>query len=205
MPAETTLPTAATRLARPIVLAAAIGAIGALTACGGGGGSPGVTGAGVGVGFTGGSNATTPVAGSTAFGFSLTGSQEIPANTSLATGAGTMTIDLVTGNFTASVTTAGIAGTSANIQAAPAGSTGPVVFPMVQTTPGGNTWITSGRLTSAQVATLNAGGYYVNVGSTAFPGGEIRAQIVPPQAIVLQPSGNTGSGSGVGVGLGLGF
>lgn len=172
-------------------------AIVALAACGGGGGSPGVTG---GVGLTTGN--TTATALDTTFGFSLTGAQSIPANTSTATGAGTMSIDLVTGNFTASATTAGIAGTSANIQAAPAGSIGPVVFPMAQTTPGGNTWITSGRLTSAQVATLNAGGYYLNVASTAFPNGEIRAQIVPPQAVVLQPA-NTGSGVGVGIGLGL--
>lgn len=170
---------------------------------------------GAGVGITGGSSTNSSVAGTTAFGFSLTGSQEIPANASVATGAGTMNIDLVTGNFTVSVTTAGIAATSANVQAAPAGSTGPVVFPMVQTTPGGNTWITSGRLTSAQVSTLNAGGYYVNIASLAFPNGEIRAQVVPPQAIVLQPattsgtSGTSGtigtSGSGVGVGIGVGF
>jgi hypothetical protein len=192
--------TASACLVRHVVLAAAIGA---LVSCGGGGGSPGVTGGGIGIGVTGGSSGNSSVAGTTAFGFSLTGAQEIPANTSVATGAGTMNIDLVTGNFTASVTTAGIAATSANIQAAPAGSTGPVVFPMVQTTPGGNTWITSGRLTSAQVANLNAGGYYVNVASLAFPNGEIRAQIVPPQAIVLQPA--TTGGSGVGVGIGLGF
>jgi hypothetical protein len=111
------------------------------------------------------------------------------------------------------VTTAGISATSANVQAAPAGSTGPVVFPMVQTTPGGTTWITSGRLTSAQVSTLNAGGYYVNIASVAFPNGEIRAQIVPPQAIVLQPAttsgtngtNGNGAGTGIGAGIGVGF
>lgn len=199
---------AAARLFRHMTLAVAIGA---LASCGGGGGSPGVTGAGVGI--TGGSTTNSPVAGTTAFGFSLTGSQEIPANASIATGAGTMNIDLVTGNFTASVTTAGISATSANVQAAPAGSTGPVVFPMVQTTPGGTTWLTSGRLTSAQVSTLNAGGYYVNIASVAFPNGEIRAQIVPPQAIVLQPAttsgtngtNGNGAGTGIGAGIGVGF
>ena len=169
-----------------------------LASCGGGGGSPGVTG---GIGLTTG-NTTATALDNAAFGFSLTGSQAIPANTSTATGAGTMNIDLVTGDFTASVTTAGMTATAANIQAAPAGSTGPVVFPMVQTAPGGNTWITSGRLTSAQVATLNAGGYYVNVASAALPNGEVRAQIIPPQAVVLQPS-NTGSGVGIGIGLGF--
>jgi hypothetical protein len=179
-----------------------------LASCGGGGGSPGVTGAGsfTGTGNTSGQNTgtngsantgTTPgaVAGSTAVGFTLTGANEIPSNASLATGAGTMTIDLVTGNFTASVTTAGMLGTAANIQAGTAGMTnGPIIFPMVQTAPGGTTWITSGRLTSAQVATLNAGGYYMNVSSASFPNGEIRAQIVPPQFIVLQtPATSTGT------------
>lgn len=170
-----------------------------LASCGGGGGSPGVTGAGSFTGNTTGQNTgtTTPgaVAGSTAVGFTLTGANEIPPNTSIASGAGIMTIDLVTGNFTASVTTAGMIGTAANIQAGAAGTmNGPIIFPMVQTAPGGNTWITSGRLTSAQVATLNAGGYYMNVSSLAFPNGEIRAQIVPPQFIVLQtPATGTGT------------
>jgi hypothetical protein len=153
------------------------------------------------------------VAGSIAIGFTLTGAGEIPPVASTATGAGTMTIDLATGNFTASVTTAGMTGTAANIHAGAAGIVnGPIIFPMVQTAPGGNTWITSGQLTSAQVSILNAGGYYVNIASLAFPNGEIRAQIVPPQAIVLQPattggtSGTSGtSGSGVGIGMGVGF
>jgi hypothetical protein len=87
-----------------------------------------------------------------------------------------------------------------HIHAAAAGIAGPIVFPMVQTAPGGNTWTTSGQLTSAQVATLNASGYYINVHSAAFPNGEIRGQIVPTQAIVLQPAANSGGGGGGGGG-----
>jgi hypothetical protein len=172
-----------------------------LASCGGGGGSPGVTGPA----------ATTPgpwdpgdpraaVAGSTAIGVTLSGAQETPPNGSTATGSGNMTVDTSNGNFTASVTTSGIVGTAAHIHAAAAGIAGPIVFPMVQTAPGGNTWTTSGQLTSAQVATLNASGYYINVHSAAFPNGEIRGQIVPTQAIVLQPAANSGGGGGGGGG-----
>lgn len=175
-----------------------------LASCGGGGGSPGVTGAGApttgttATGSTGMTGTTTPttVAGSMAIGVILSGSQETPPNGSAATGSGNMTIDTTNGNFTASVTTAGIIGTAAHIHAGAPGVAGPIVFPMVQTTPGGNTWITSGQLTSAEVGTLNAGGYYMNVHSAAFPNGEIRGQIVPSQAVVIQPVvSNGGSGS----------
>ncbi|WP_394778819.1 CHRD domain-containing protein, partial [Undibacterium sp.] len=43
---------------------------------------------------------------------------------------------------------------------------------------GSGNWSASVTLTYAQVATLMAGGLYVNVHSAAKPGGEIRGQIV---------------------------
>lgn len=194
--------------------AAAVLAIALLASCGGGGGSspgPAATTTGAANGTTSsmdtgtGATGATAVAGSTAIGVTLSGAQETPPNGSTATGNGSMTIDTTNGNFTASVTTAGIAGTAAHIHAAPAGVPGPIVFPMTQTAPGSNTWTTSGQLTPAQVATLNAGGYYMNVHSAAFPNGEIRGQIVPAQAIVVQPPGSSNSGGGGGGGGGGGY
>jgi hypothetical protein len=106
----------------------------------------------------------------------LEGSQEVPPNASSASGTGLFTLDganLLHYNIvfsgTASETGAHIHG------AAPVGVNAGIVFAL----PLGNPKIGFvGPLTAAQVADLNAGLYYVNIHSTAFPGGEIRGQIL---------------------------
>ena len=180
--------------------AAATMIVALLASCGGGGGSPGVTSADVSsTSNTSGTglptmpapppspSSSTSVAGNISISTSLTGSQAVPPNNSTASGSGNITVDTSTSNFTATVTTAGITPTAVFIYQGAQGTQGLPVFQLAQTTPGSNNWVTSGKLTSSQISTLNAGQYYFNVQSTAFPNGEIRGQIQPPQAITVTP------------------
>jgi len=108
----------------------------------------------------------------------LSGSQEVPAVTTSATGSGTITVgdDM---SISGSVTTTGVAGTAAHIHMAAAGQNGPVAVPLTKS--GDNGWaVPSGaKLTDAQFAAFKAGNLYVNVHSDANKGGEIRGQIKP--------------------------
>jgi len=108
----------------------------------------------------------------------LSGSQEVPAVTTSASGSGTITVgdDM---SISGSVTTTGVAGTAAHIHTAAAGQNGPVSIPLTKS--GDNGWaVPAGtKLTDAQFAAFKAGNLYVNVHSEANKGGEIRGQIKP--------------------------
>ncbi len=108
----------------------------------------------------------------------LSGSQEVPAVTTSASGSGTITVgdDM---SISGSVTTTGVAGTAAHIHMAAAGQNGPVIVPLTKS--GDNGWaVPAGtKLTDAQFAAFKAGNLYVNVHSEANKGGEIRGQIKP--------------------------
>lgn len=78
-----------------------------------------------------------------------------------------------------------IAGSPAHIHEAPAGATGPVVFPLnvtVNDTGFGGSFLRENNkycLTSTQKATLNASGFYVNIHTQSHPTGELRGQLIP--------------------------
>ena len=105
----------------------------------------------------------------------LSGANEVPPVTTSATGSGTITVG-DDGSVSGSVTTTGIAGTAAHIHEGAAGKNGPVIVPF---TKDGDTYkaLAGAKLTEAQMATLKAGGLYVNVHSAANPGGELRSQL----------------------------
>ncbi|WP_243325097.1 CHRD domain-containing protein [Geothrix sp. SG200] len=107
----------------------------------------------------------------------LTGGQETPTNTSTATGFASLAVNATTGAIQGTVTTSGITGTGAHIHEAAAGTAGPILIPL--TDAGGGVWTVpaGATLTSAQVASWQAGNLYVNVHSAAFPSGEIRGQL----------------------------
>ena len=134
----------------------------------------------------------------------LRGSQEVPPNTSVALGSGTVLVNPANGQLIAGVTTSGIAGTSAHIHEAPQGVNGPIIFPLAESVAGSGVWTTSVVLTEAQLASLQAGNFYFNVHSAAFPNGEIRGQILP-QTISLEfvtgAAGRPGATNGTGTGL----
>jgi hypothetical protein len=108
----------------------------------------------------------------------LSGSEEVPAVTTSATGTGTITVkDDMT--VSGSVTTKDIVGTAAHIHLAPAGKNGPPVVPLTKTSDGVWGVPAGAKLTAEQYAAFKAGNLYVNVHSAANKGGEIRGQLKP--------------------------
>ena len=106
----------------------------------------------------------------------LSGAQEVPAVTTMASGSGSIMVGsdhAVSG----SVTTVGIEGKAAHIHQAGKGMNGPVVVPLTKT--GDATWsVPAGiKLTDEQYTSYQVGNMYVNVHSAANPGGEIRGQL----------------------------
>ncbi len=109
----------------------------------------------------------------------LGANEPAPNNTSTGTGSAKLTFNLETKIFTIVSTYTGLTGaaTNAHIHKGVAGVAGAVVFPFASpfTSPIN---YTSVALTPAQEIDLNAGSYYVNIHSAAFPGGEIRGFLI---------------------------
>ena len=106
----------------------------------------------------------------------LNGANETTPNTSMATGTGALVFNTTTKVFTLSVTHTLASATGGHIHKAAAGANGPVIFPLSSLV--SPIMYTSLPLDAAQEAELNAGLYYINLHSAAFPGGEIRGQLV---------------------------
>jgi hypothetical protein len=139
------------------------------TACGGGGGYAGTSVSPVN---------TDPVL--EIFNTNLSGAQETPANFSMATGTGIVTLDSGTKEMIATVQISGLSATAAHVHEGALGVAGPVLFPLLETFSGSGSWKTTVTLTDTQITALRAGQYYFNIHSVAFPDGEIRGQIVKP-------------------------
>jgi hypothetical protein len=108
----------------------------------------------------------------------LTGAQEVPPNTSTASGKNMVVIG-ADKSVTGSVQVTGMTATMAHIHEAPKGSNGPVIVPLTKT---GDMTFAPGpgaKLTDAQYASYKAGKLYINVHSAAYPGGEVRLQLRP--------------------------
>ena len=109
---------------------------------------------------------------------SLTGSEEVPAVETTATGSGTIKI-AADNSVTGSVKTKGIEGIAAHIHQAATGKNGPPIISLEKT--GDGVWSVpkDSKLTDEQLAAYKAGELYVNVHSAAHKNGEIRAQLKP--------------------------
>lgn len=109
----------------------------------------------------------------------ITSLQEVPANVSTATGAGVVMVDKITGQTHVTAVFTGLSGnvSNAHLHQAAAGTNGGVVMPL--TFDGTTQGVVSGSkvLTPTQVQAYLDGLLYINIHSTAFPGGEIRAQL----------------------------
>ena len=112
----------------------------------------------------------------TIFKATLSGSNEVPANNSMATGSTTLTYNEDTKTFTAVTTYSGLTPTAGHIHKAAKGENGPVIFPFTDLTSPIN--LTSAALTDAQVTALFKDSMYVNLHTAEHPGGEIRGQLM---------------------------
>lgn len=106
----------------------------------------------------------------------LSGAQESTPTGSTFTGDATLTFDSVTKIFKVTVNHTVTSPTNGHIHKGAVGVSGPVIFPFASFT--SPISYTSAALDAAQEADLRAGLYYVNIHTAAFPGGEIRGQLI---------------------------
>ena len=113
----------------------------------------------------------------------MTGAQETPPNGSLGQCDATVTLDTVSGAVSVSGTYSGLTGNAnaAHIHG-PAGFGVPagIIVGLTQTGGTSGTLGGGGTLTPAQVTDMQNGLHYLNLHTTVFGGGEIRAQIGTP-------------------------
>jgi hypothetical protein len=114
--------------------------------------------------------------GSNARHVTLSGSHEVPAVQSGASGSGTVTVN-PDHTVSADVSVSGMNATMAHIHQAAMGSNGKVIVPLTKV--GENHFVSppGAKLTEEQYEAYKAGNLYVNVHSKEHPAGEIRAQL----------------------------
>lgn len=122
---------------------------------------------------------TTPVSNEVKYKAVLSGSNEVPANSSTATGEANAVFNTQTKILTVTVTYTGLSAalTLWHIHKAAAGVNGGVVFNFGTPQASGFVY-TSAALTAEQETDLAATLYYVNLHTSNFSGGEIRGQLV---------------------------
>jgi hypothetical protein len=135
---------------------------------------------------------------------SLSGDQEVPRVLTGALGTGTLSLDSPSREIRGSIVLDGLNANAAHIHLGDVGVSGPIIVPLVETSPG--TWsVPAGSvLTESQAAAFAAGGLYYNAHSVAFPNGEIRGQIgrdvfVVPMSAAQEVPPPASSATGIGV------
>ena len=106
----------------------------------------------------------------------LNGASEIPPNASMASGASTLTYNTSNKTFSVVTTYSGLTPIMGHIHKAAKGTNGPVIFPFTDVSM--SPIKLDGTLTDAQALALEKDSMYVNLHTTAFPGGEIRGQLM---------------------------
>ncbi|MHC5066156.1 MAG: CHRD domain-containing protein [Planctomycetota bacterium] len=107
----------------------------------------------------------------------LLGANVVPPSPSAATGSLVTYLHEPDGVAVYELTVTGMVGTGARINIGPPGMSGPILAPLVGT--GGTRWCGVFRGVKGQVLNdLLAGNLFVDVTSAAFPGGEIRSQVL---------------------------
>ena len=108
---------------------------------------------------------------------SLNAAQEVPANTSAATGMGVLSVNPLTRAASANITLTGMTATAAHIHLGATGVNGPIIISLVSGSAGVFSSPADTVLTADQFKAYKQGNLYFNAHSAAFPGGEIRGQI----------------------------
>jgi len=124
----------------------------------------------------------------------LSGANEVPPNASPGTGIGEVTLHVPENVLTIRLQATGLTGPpqAAHIHQAAAGVNGPVIMDLAPLQiPATARWCgVTAPLTAAQVTALLGSGLYFNIHTPAFPGGEIRGQLIPTkEAFVAQIDG----------------
>jgi hypothetical protein len=138
----------------------------------------------------------------------LTGKQENPPAVSAGTGRASISLNSAGTQALVSVQWADVSGplTVGHVHSALFGSNGPVVCNLSPPT------VAAGAVVDflctfspAQIAALKRGVFYVNLHTSANPGGEIRGQIVPRNGLIARLSAAQEVPTNASVGSGLGF
>lgn len=120
------------------------------------------------------------------FKVSLTGAQQVPPVETSGSGTADLTYDPATRMVTWSITYSGLSApaTMAHFHGpAAAGKNGPVtIWLSNKGTPPASPIKGEAALTPEQAAQFTAGDWYINVHTSAHPGGEIRGQVMPPKS-----------------------
>jgi hypothetical protein len=109
----------------------------------------------------------------------LDGAQEAPPVATAGRGWGIVRFDPASSSVRIFVYYEGTTGpgVASHLHVGPVGVSGPIIVPLSPASP--NTYTGTGVLTAANAAALAANGTYLNVHTAAFPGGEVRGQVVP--------------------------
>ncbi len=119
-----------------------------------------------------------PIANPIVFHVTLSGTNEIPANYSTATGSGTFSYDPLTSVLSGSVVFQGMSCSGAHIHHGGVGEIGQVAFLLGTVPISSPLTFKSPSLANSERDDLMANKYYINLHSEAYPSGEIRGQIV---------------------------
>jgi CHRD domain len=112
------------------------------------------------------------------FAATVNGANEVPTNSSTATGAMTGKFDKVSKVLSFTLTYSGLTATNMHIHKGPAGVSGSVLFGLSTSPFTSPVTYTSPALSTGQEDSLMTNLYYINIHSAAFPAGEIRGQIL---------------------------
>jgi hypothetical protein len=111
----------------------------------------------------------------------LSGAQEIPPASTVASGQAEIEVDLQSGTISGAVVVENMDSTAAHVHHGHAGSNGPILIHLVQDPgdPSRFEFPPNAALSAAQLDQLQAGELYLNVHSDQYPAGEVRGQILP--------------------------
>lgn len=114
----------------------------------------------------------------------LSGKEEVPSNSSTATGVFNGLYDKTTKKVTYTVSITGATASAMHLHKAAVGANGDVVVEITGTSG------TTAALTAAQETDLLAGNIYFNAHTANFAGGEVRGQVVPDNMVIFSNDAN---------------
>lgn len=121
------------------------------------------------------------------FAANMQGSQEVPPDTSHASGHAVVLLDKATGevNLTGNFQGLSSNATASHIHRAPIGVSGPIIVPLLLSGDTSGTITGTDTLSAADISAMDSSNTYVNVHTGSFPAGEIRGQLISEQQVLF--------------------